>query len=553
MDINLIRHFGKGQIGRLKDIVTVLARYGFREIFSHIPIPGKFILPKTEKNIAGKPRPVRLRLALEELGAVFIKLGQFASVRPDMLPADYIEELSKLQDKVPPVNFDEVDNYFKQVWGDKWRNNFITFIETPVAGASISQVYKGRLTNQDVVAVKVLRPGIKQEIKADIRILNFLAEFLQNNFEFISSFQPVRMVESFSANLKREIDLKREAIIINKIRKNHEDFKDVVIPRIYSELTGEGVLVMEFINGCPIDKADIKRKDRRRLAELGVRIMTKQVLVDGLFHADPHPGNIIYTEDGKLSYLDFGLVGRLSSSMKNHLTDIFMAIYSGESEWILQEVLTIAQTKYEIDKEKLLREIMEMKDKYMGLALKEISPGKAFLELFNIIRTHNILIRPAYSYVGKALLTSENTARTLDETIDIMGVMEPDLKKIAIKRYSPQNLWINLRMFLKDTSRFIRDFPAQLGEVFKKLKSGKLEIEFRHIGLEDLIHTLDKLSNRLAFSLIISALIIGSSLIIQLQVGPKFFGLSAFGITGFIFASFLGIWLLWSIIRSGRL
>ncbi|MDA3792711.1 MAG: AarF/UbiB family protein [Elusimicrobia bacterium] len=553
MDIQLLRHFGSGQIKRLKNIATVLARYGFRELFSHIPVPGKFILPKAAKDIADKPRPVRLRMALEELGAAFIKMGQFASVRPDMLPGEYIAELSKLQDDVPPAPFEKIDKYFKKVWGKNWRNNFITFIETPVAGASISQVYKGRLTNGDVVAVKVRRPGVKKEITADVGILKFLAEFLQKQFEITESFQPVRLVESFSANLRREIDLKREAVIINKFRENHRDFKDIVIPKVYRELTAEGILVMEFINGRPVDKADIKTKDRRRLAKLGIRVMTQQILVDGLFHADPHPGNILYTEDGKLSYLDFGLIGRLSTTMKNHLTDIFMAVSSGESEWILQEVLTIAGSKDEIDRNALLIEIMEIKDKYMGISLKDISIGKAFMELFNIIRTHNILIQPAYSFVGKAVLTSENTARLLDEDIDIMEVMEPQLKKIAIKRYSPKNLWISFRMLLKDSSRFLKDFPTQIREVLNKLKAGQLEIEFRHVGLENLIHTLDKLSNRIAFSLIIAALIIGSSLIIQLQSGPMFFGISAFGLSGYLFASILGVWLLWSIIRSGRL
>ncbi|MEA3507027.1 MAG: AarF/UbiB family protein [Elusimicrobiota bacterium] len=551
--MHILTHFHKGQIARLKEIATVLAMYGFREIFTHLPVPGKFILPRAQKELAGRPRSVRLRMALEELGATFIKLGQFASIRPDILPAEYITELSKLQDDVKPTPFEEIEAYFKEEWGPKWRNNFVTFIERPVAGASISQVYKGRLAGGEVVAVKVRRPGIKKQINADIDILKFITEFLEEKFDFARTFQPVRMVNDFSINLKREIDFKREAIIINKIRCNHRDFEGVIIPEVYEELTTDGILVMEFINGCPIDKAEIKRKEGRRLAELGVRVLTKQIMTDGLFHADPHPGNLIYTEDGRLSYLDFGLAGRLSTTMKNHLTDIFLALYSGEAEWILQEVLTISELSREIDREALLREIMEIKDKYMGVALKNISMGRAFMEIFNLIRTHDIRVSPAYSYVGKAVLTLENTARSLDEDIDIMAILEPQLKRIAIQRYSPKNLWVNFRMLLKDTSRFVKDFPLQIREVFKKLKSGQLEIEFRHMGLEELIKTLDKLSNRLSFSLIIAALIIGSSLIIQLQVGPTFFGFSAFGLTGYLLASFLGIWLLWSIIRSGRL
>ncbi|MFW6134385.1 MAG: ABC1 kinase family protein [Elusimicrobiota bacterium] len=553
MNIIDIAKLKKEDLTRLRKIIRVMSNYGFGEIFKRLPFPSRIVLPKAQKEKLSYSPPKRLRMVLEELGTTFIKIGQFASTRPDILPSDYIKELSKLQDDVKPVDFKQIKQILIQEWGEDWEDFFITFGEKPVASASISQVYKARLSEGDQVAVKVRRPKIGKEIRSDLKTIKFLAEFIEKHYPKIKNFQPLRIVEEFSRNLRRELDFKREAILIRKFKYNHRDIPEVVIPGIINELSTEKILVMEYIEGTPLNKSKLTGYESRKIAQLGVEVLARQILKDGLFHADPHPGNLFYTEDRKLSYLDFGMIGRLSLTMRNQLIDLLIALRSGEAELILQQVLIIGEYEGEIDSNTLIREIMEIMDRYIGVPIKEISIGKALFDIFDLIRRQRVLIHPIYTVVGKSILTSESTARYLDDEIDIIEVLSPHLKKFLLEKYKPENLWLNLRLKGKDIYRLLSELPSNIRQIVNKLKSGQLEIEFKHEGLENLIHTIDRTSNRISFSLIIAALIVGSSLVIQIEKGPTLMGISIFGLVGYLFASILGFWLLWSIIRSGRL
>jgi len=393
---------------------------------------------------------------------------------------------------------------------------------------------------------------VEKQVSSDLKIISFIARFVEKRYEWAKVIQPGRLVEEFSRALKRELDLKRESVIIRKFKENHRQNREVVIPGVEDEITTEKILIMDFIEGVSLDKADFSPQEKKRIAKLGVNVMMTQILEHGLFHADPHPGNLIYTKDGKLSYLDFGLIGRLSTKMKNGLTGLMLDARSGEPELVLQEMMIQVNIEKEIDKETMIREIMEIMDRNLMVTIDEISIGKTLMDVFDLFRQNRIKIHPAYTMVAKAILTSEETAKSLDRSMNVMKEITPGLKKLYLKKYRPRNVLIALRLLSKDLQRLFEEMPGQMAQILRKLKSGQLEIEFRHVGLEDLIRALDRVSNRISFGLIIAALIVGSSLVIQSEMEPMIFDVPAVGFIGFVIASVMGLWLLWSIIKSGR-
>ncbi len=492
-------------------------------------------------------------MALEEMGPTYIKLGQFASTRPDLVPGNFIKELVKLRDEVEPLPFEDIEKVFIEDWGEYWREHFAVFSEELLGAASIAQVYRARLKNGREVAVKVRRPGVKRQISGDLGIIRFIARFIEKHFEDLKFLQPSRLAEEFSRNLFKELDYLREALTIRKIRGNHSDLKErVLIPEVIGDISTEKILVMEYVDGLPLEKSDLSVQESRDLARLGAEVLARQILRDGLFHADPHPGNLLYTFDGRLSYLDFGMVGRLSMRMRNELIDLLLAAYSNEPELILQEILILGNVDREVDRETLIRDIMEVSDRYLTVSLDEVSIGRALFDIFDVIRRHRITVHPAYTVVARAIMTAEETSRYLDRNINVLEEISPQLKKLFLKRFSPYSLWVNARILGKDLIRFANDMPSQLGQILRKLRTGQLEIEFRHMGLEEFMKTMDRVSNRISFSLVIAALIIGSSLVMHIQAGPMVMGIPALGFTGYVLAFVLGIWLLFSVIRSRK-
>ncbi|MGM0568753.1 MAG: ABC1 kinase family protein [Elusimicrobiota bacterium] len=553
MKITDFAKLGSNEIRRMKDVITVLANYGFGEIFRNISIPGRFILPRAQKKLESHTKEERMRLALEELGTTYIKLGQFASTRPDILPEKYIKEFIKLQDDVKETPFSQVENVLKKEWGDNWREKFQDFNQKPIASASVAQVYEAQPLIGGKVAVKVLRPGVREKVASDIKLIKLLAKYLEEKFPQAKRLQLMRLSREFTSTLNMELDFKREALILSKIRENHLDMEDVFIPRVKKELSTESVLVMDFVRGLSISKAAMTRGDKKRISLIAIKSFFRQALRDGLFHADPHPGNILFTDDKKISYLDFGMVGRLSFSMRKQLIDLLMAIHSSKPEWIMHEVLSMGDFEGEIDRESLIKEIMEITERHVKVPIKEMSVGKASMKIAMMLNNYKISINPAYALVMRALGLAEESSKMLDPDINPLEVLKPELKKVYLERFKPGNMFTSWKLMGKSFSRFISELPLQMGQILKKLKEGQLEIEFKHVGLEDLINTLDQLSNRLTFGIIIAALIIGSSLVIQVQRGPMIYDIPLFGFIGFVLASIMGVWLLWSIIRSGKL
>jgi len=551
--LNLTK-LNKDDLSRFKTIFTVLMEYGFEEVVKKLPIPKKlFIFSKIQKKNMDEPPAKRLRIALEELGTAFIKLGQFASTRPDLIPAEYIKELTKLQEEVTPVGFDEIKTVPEGIWGKDWISKFKEFNRNPAATASTAQVYRAVMSSGVNVAVKIQKPGIKEEIHSDLKLINWIAELLEKYVEESRLFQPIKLVEKFSIALERELDYKREAYLIEKFNKNHSDIDSVYIPKVDMELTNEKILVMEFIEGKSIAKCELSTEKKKEFSSLIVNTMARQVLRDGLFHADPHPGNVICTDDGKIAFLDFGMIGRLSPDMREHLLDLLIAVKSDNPKLMLQEVLIMGKVNPDVDLENLMNELMEITERFKSVPLKDIYVGRLLMDIFSLIRKNRIKVNPVYSMIAKAILTAEETAKLLNEEIDVIADISPLLKKMVLKKYSPETIIDKAKLFGKELSRLIETVPAQTRNILSKLQSGELEIEFRHVGLEKLINSMDKVSNRLTFGMIIGSLIIGSSIVLVIDKGPKVYDISLFGIVGYLLASIIGMWLIVSIIKSGKL
>jgi ubiquinone biosynthesis protein len=403
--------------------------------------------------------PDRLKLAFEELGTTFIKLGEFMVTRPDIIPTDYIEAFTKLQDDVKAVSFVKMKQVIAKEWGDQWQNKFASFDENTIASASIAQVYKAKTTDGKVVANKIQKPDIKDKVEADLRMISFTGNMIEKNFDWAKTMQISKIIEEFALNLKRELDFEREAILIQKFRVNYKDNNEVVIPEVIKELSTQKIVTMSFIDGKKINQCKFTEEEKTRVAKMGLHIFVKQILEDGIFHANPYAGNLLYTKEGKISYLDFGLVGRLTPSMRYQLIDLLLAIHSNEAEWILREILNIGEFTDEIDKNLLVREIMEITDKYIGIPIKELSLGQALLDLFDMIRRYHIRIHPSYAIMVKTIMTAESVAHYLDEDLDVINEISSQVKKAAAERMGPKNIYLNLKMFSKDVFQLIKEMP----------------------------------------------------------------------------------------------
>jgi len=548
---------------RLRQIVLVLVKYGLEHFFDrpslerYLKIGKKiFRVQQEDKRIERLSLPQRTRLVLEELGPTFIKLGQVLSTRPDLISPKFTEEFSKLQDQVPPFSHDELEAQIRSELGKPIKELFVEFEKKPVAAASLSQVHKAKLSNGRIVAVKIQRPQIEKVIKADLAILFNLAKFLEKRLLGIRLYQPVEIIEEFARIIKRELDFIQEGHNIDKFQANFKDSQTAGVPRVYWRFTTSRILVMEFIDGIKISEiTKIKNGefDRKKIARRGIDAVLKQIFEDGFFHGDPHPGNIFVLENNIIVMLDCGMVGYIDEETMNNMADLLIAVVAKDTNKIIKAFEEMDIINEEMSLKELRIDIKEFVNKYYGVPLKQLEIGKIGEEVLEVMIRHQIKVPSDLVLLIKALVTIEAIGRELDPEFDMVGHVKPFVKNLVKKRYSPSQVWKKGTDFIADSIRLFWSLPEEFRWLVKKLKRGELNIGFQHKGLEKLINSIDKASNRFSFSIIIAALIIGSSLIIQSNKGPLFFGFSVLGILGFLVAAILGLGLVISILRSGKL
>ncbi len=541
-------------LGRFKDIVIILMKYGFDDLIDRLDVPGIELIKKIHKPHHEMGTFARIRCALEDLGPTFVKIGQILSLRPDLIPPQLIGELSKLQDDVAPVEFSKIKEAVEKSTGRPLHETFSIFDAEPLAAASISQVHRGVLKKDGRIAsIKVQRPGIRAKVKTDLDILAAIVGQLHERIDNLKTYDLPNLVRVTRRNLLRELDFKREARNLKIARAYAGEDSEIIIPAIYEEYCTERLLVMEFIQGTRVK--DVKAGaffDLQSLAAKGLQAAIKQILEDGFFHADPHPGNLLITEEGKICLLDWGMTGRLTERDRIELIELLKSVVEKDGEALLHAFLRLGNTREVIDQRGLERELLEILDSYYAVPIKNMNIGRLLMDIADLLRTYRLKLPPDLIMMIKALVTAEGTARLLYPDLDVVSEAREHISSLAMERYNPESLWRNFRFALFQFLNIQQEVPVRIVQILDKADKGELTLGFRHENLQGLRNTLDNIINRLTFGIIIAAMIIGSSMIITTGVGPLLFGFPALGVTGYIISGVLGLWLVFDIIRRRK-
>jgi len=539
-------------IARLKDIAMVLVRHGFGDIVQRLNLPIKGLAEKVSSNIElDADIHVRIRLVLEELGPTFIKLGQMMSLRPDLFPIPMIRELSKLQDQVAPLPFDEIRQVLENEFGETIQNLFYTIDPEPVATASLSQVHRAVLERGEApVAVKVRRPGIRAVVETDLNIMETLAAYCHDHMEHLRMYDLPKVVVNCRRSLLNEIDFAKEAQNI-RIARTAISNPEIVIPDVISKYSNESILVMEYIQGSRLTALDQMDDNlRKALARAGLRTGIYQILKQGFFHADPHPGNIIITTDQKLCLLDWGMVGRLTEEERINFLHMIQAIVDGDNRALADRLISITVVTDEVNVRQLRRGLQNILDSYLALPLEDLRVGDLLADIVSVLKEHHLGLPPEMTIVIKTVMTLEGTARMLYPQLDVVSESEPLIRELMERQYSSKQIWRRLRRHLSSLWSFQKNVPARLSSILRKMENDRLTIRFEHQNLDHFQTTLESIFNRLTLGIVLGAMIIGSSMIITTGVKPLLFGYPAFGIIGYLISGVLALWLIFTIIRG---
>ncbi|MEW6354997.1 MAG: AarF/ABC1/UbiB kinase family protein [Planctomycetota bacterium] len=549
------------RLRRLTQIAQILIRHGFGHLVHQLNLQGFVPLPKrvrepsapTEELAEDETLARRVVRVLEELGPTFVKLGQLLSTRPDIVPEDFARELRRLQDNVLPFEGELAMQIVERELGAPIRENFSEFDQTPVASGSLGQVHKARLIDGTDVVVKVKRPGIEQVIFSDIDLLMMAAKRAETVPE-LAVFRPVMLTEELARSMRRELDFVTEASSTARFCEHFAGRDSIRIPRVYWEYTTSSVLTLERIGGVSISGVERVREmgaDPKRLVEQITSLFMEQFFTLGMFHADPHPGNLLIDEQGRLGVIDFGLVGYLDSELKAQLATLFIALSRRNFEVVVDIFSDIGVIADDSNMSELRSDLAELFETFYGIPVQKIDMREAFARVMSIVRRHGIVLPRDLVLLGRSFVTVTGLAQQLDPNFNLADAARPHAAALIRERLSPAQLAKSVGMSLWHMSNLASQLPRDLRRLLKQALRGRLQLAFRHEGLQDLIRELDRTGNRLTLGVILAAMIVGSSLIIanKIQISE----ISTLGAVGFLFAALLGAWLVLAILRSGRI
>ncbi len=554
----LARLWSTAEIRRLRTILTILVKYGFDDVVGFLRLDP--ILTLGRKLVRTKPpsslsRPVRLRMAFEELGPTTIKFGQILSSRADLFPPEYIREFQRLQDQLPPVPFEAIRSSLETSLGKPVETVFGDFDPAPVAQASIAQVHRARLATGEDVAVKVRRPDIAARIEPDLRILTILAELLERHVEEMRVFRPKELVRQFIRTLRRELDFSHEARNMERTRTNFRDDPTIVIPILYPEWCTDSVLVMEFLHGISIREIgqfETVGATPETVARMGAKSILKQVFIHGFFQGDPHPGNILVLPGPRLGILDFGMFGVISQSRRDLLGDLLVALVERDVTFMIRTFSRMGALPEDFDEGALGGDLTEFLEEFTNRPLKEIRLDALSSELFEIVRIHRLALPPDLTLLLRALIIMEGTGRTLDPAFNMVSESRPFVHRLIRRRFEPKAILKDLRSSAQVLLRTASHLPSEIEDFIARIREGRIKVDFNLKHLDDMIGEMDRTGNRLSMSILVGSLVIGSAMIFASPNGPKFFGLSTIGLFGFFVAGFMGFALIVAILRSRR-
>ena len=545
---------------RLREITAILIRHGLGEFAQRLKLPRavekgiewfRGPLPGPDEYV---PTPVRVRRALEDLGPTFIKFGQIMATRVDVFPPEWIAEFEKLQTRVPPIPAGQLSAVLTAALGVPVESVCTEFDAHPIGAASIAQVHRARLLDGTLVAIKLRRPGIVDKIDADLRILGHLARMIEIEFPDARRYQPSEMVVQFAKALRRELNLAAEARNMERFAQHFVGDEHIVVPRVYWELTNTGVNVQDFVDGIPatdLVAVDAAGLDRKLLAQRGADAVLKMILIDGFFHADPHPGNVFFLPDNRIVFIDFGMVGRLSRDRRDELADLLAAL-SRRDERGVYDVLIEWTGNAQVDDERLKADIAEFMFQYEDLSLSALDLTQLINDIMGLMREHSIVLPADLSMLFKALITLEGFARQLDPDFKLIEHLSPFVRHIIMSRYTPKAIAGRSGRSMLDLLGMIGNLPRDMVRLVKGMRRGKFHIDIDVKRLDHFGYQIDKSANRLTMGIVTGCLIIGSSIVMTVQAGPTMFGLPLFGFLGFMAAFFNSIWIILSIWRAGK-
>lgn len=545
---------------RLREISAVLFKHGLGEFVQRLRLPaavekaGEWFNLRLPDSADAIPAPIRVRLAFEELGPTFIKLGQILSTRVDLFAPEWINEFEKLQNTVPPIPEALLAPYLQQVLGEAPETLFARFDMVPIGSASIAQVHRATLHDGSEVVVKLRRPGIVQKVDADLRILEHLAHLIELEFPDARRFMPSDIVAQFSRSLKRELDLAAEARNMERFARDFAEDPYIRIPKVYWEYTRADVNVQDFIDGfsaSPVSALPAAGLDPSLLARRGADAVLKMILLNGYFHADPHPGNVIFLPEDRIAFIDFGMVGRLSHRRRDEIVDLLAAM-AQRDEHAMMGVLIGWTGSVPVDEEQFAEDIGEIFFQYDHVVLKDLNMSQLINDLMALIRNNGILLPADMAMLFKALITLEGLGRQLEPQFQLVEHLTPFVRKLIIERYRPEALLKRGRETLSDGFAMLASLPRDIIRIGRDIKHGKFRINLDLKRLEQFGHQLDKSVNRLTMGIVTGCLIIGSSIVMTVDGGPTLFGLPLFGFLGFMVAFFNSLWLIWSIWLAGK-
>ncbi len=548
-------------LGRYEKVITVLIKYGFADVVVYPPF--NRLIPRWEKIVPkheGRPvttytRYERMRMVCEELGTTFIKFAQIASNRPDLLPEELIEQLSTFQDQVTAVPPGVIREVLVQELGKAPEAVFEKFDYEPIASASMAQVHRARLPGGREAVLKVQRPGIDETVDLDIVILKQLAHLLERHFPATHSYQPLELVKMFEKSIRKELDFSIEASNLRRFENQFRGNDKIYVPAYYPEYSTKKVLCMEYIEGVKITHLDELAKigmTGPELALKGINLYFEQVFDHGFFHADPHPGNIFVMPDKKICFIDFGMMGSVVESDRLLLGDLLLAVHQQDVEALKQALLRFSWDQAAVNEKDLEYDLIEFFQDYTHIGIEDIDSSEVMSGLNTLFFDYKIKVPANLLLLLKALVIIEGVGLMLDPRYDIIGNIAPYARRLVERKFSAEKMSKSLWKSFGDLTRLATSLPADAQEVIDKVRKGKLRIEFEHKGLEQLEEMLGILSKRIAFAIVLGALILGSSLLMVANVPPYFRNIPALGFLGFVISGFLGLRLLISISRQGK-
>lgn len=546
-------------LGRSREIVAVLLNHGFGDLVDRAGIRDYWYRWRKLFSRKGHPpKPVkhlttveRIRRTLEDLGPTFIKFGQVMSTRPDVVPRAMIVELQRLQEGVPPFPTEVAIAQLEHELGRPLDQLFAVFDRRPLAAGSLGQVHRAVHFNGTQLAVKIRRPDAVRDVERDVSLMKELASLAERNLVEARVFDPVGLVNHFARTIRRELNFAREGRTMDEFRRLFKDDPTLYVPIVFNELTTESVLTMEFVDGLRIDElrqASACPCTSAELAARGAKIFMKQAFEFGVFHGDPHPGNIRVRHDGTICLLDYGMIGMLETRTREQLVDLFVAVSRQDVDAAVDLVLQIGEVVGEIDLPLLQVDMRDFVANYYGIELERLNVGHMLSDFVNILSTHGIRNPGSLMLLIRALVTLEGVGRELDPEFNMAGHLQPFVESLVKNRYHPGRMAERMFHESKDVAKYLAAMPRHLATTLKKFSEDDLHIQLQHQNLDHFVSEMERSSNRMVVGIVVAALIVASALIISRGVNIIWVTMPIY-----LLSSLLAVWLVYGIFRSGRL